>query len=122
MSATATLDRPTTSRPRRLSALEQANRVRLARAAIKRQIADGALPVTWVLREVPAEARGMTLGELLIAQRRWGQTRCRRLLAALDLGEHKPVGRLTDRQRQALLKRLDVDDEPSTPRWEREGA
>ncbi len=56
----------------------------------------------------------MTLGELLIAQHRWGQTRCRRLLAALDLGEHKPVGRLTDRQRQALLKRLDADDQSST--------
>ncbi len=106
MPAIATLDRLTTSRPQRLSALEQANRVRLARAAIKRQIADGTLPVTRVLRDVPAEAQGMTLGELLIAQRGWGQTRCRRLLAAVDLGEHKPVGRLTDRQRQALVRRL----------------
>ena len=52
MPATATLDRPTT-RPQRLSALEQANRVRLARAALKRQIADGTLPVTWVLRDSP---------------------------------------------------------------------
>ena len=48
----------------------------------------------------------MSLGELLIAQHRWGQARCRRLLAALDLGEHKPVGRLTDRQCQALLTRF----------------
>ncbi len=118
MPATATLDRPTTSRPQRLSALEQANHVRVARAAIKRQIADGTLPVTRMLREVPAEAKGMTLGELLIAQHRWGQTRCRRLLAALDLQEHKPVGRLTDRQRQTLLRRLGADDHPSTPRWD----
>ncbi len=103
-----------------LSALEQADRVRLARAAIKRQIADGALPVVWVLREVPAEAQGMTLGELLIVQRRWGQTRCRRLLGALDLGEHKSVGSLTDRQRQALLQRLGADDQPSTPPWGQE--
>ncbi len=106
MPATATLDRPTTSRPQRLSALARANRVRLARAALKRQVADGSLPVVWVLRDVPAEAQGMTLGELLIAQHRWGQARCRRLLAALALGEHKPVGRLTDRQRQALVRRL----------------
>ncbi len=58
-----------------------------------------------------------TLGELLMAQHRWGQARCRRLLAALDLGEHKPVGRVTERQRQALIRRLGDDDQPSAPRW-----
>jgi hypothetical protein len=66
LEATAT-PAPTTgnSVPQHLQALERANRVRLARADLKRSIANGDVPVTKVITECPWETRTMTLSELL---------------------------------------------------------
>jgi len=43
---------------------------------------------------------------LLISQRRWGQTRCRRFLAQVPMSEKKTVGSMTDRQRHTLATML----------------
>ena len=48
----------------------------------------------------------MAVSELLISQRRWGQTRCHKLLAQLPMSEQKTVGSMTDRQRRALAAML----------------
>jgi hypothetical protein len=88
--------------PQHLRALEHANRVRLARADLKRKIGSGRATVTEVLAEPPAEVAGMSISELLMSQRRWGRARCRRLLLSLNLPENKRIGTLTDRQRVAL--------------------
>ncbi len=56
--------------PQHLRALEQANRVRLARAELKRRVADGELPVAEVVLECPWEAESMTIGDLLASQQR----------------------------------------------------
>ncbi len=97
----------TTREPQHLRALERANRVRLARADLKRRIAAGELSAAEVVAENPWEAERMTLSELITAQRRWGSTRCRRFLAALHLPELKEVGTLTDRQRGELAGALE---------------
>ena len=44
----------------------------------------------------------MTIADLLMSQRRWGSTRCRRLLATIPMSETKTVGSMTERQRRAL--------------------
>jgi hypothetical protein len=89
-----------------MRALEQANRVRLARAELKRQIADGARSVADVVADCPWEAESMTIADLLMSQHRWGRTRCRRFLASVPMTETKSVGSMTVRQRTTLAARL----------------
>jgi hypothetical protein len=95
-----------TAEPQHLRALEHANRVRLARAELKRRIAAGDTLVPDVVLDSPWEAQSMELSELLMSQKRWGRERCRRLLLSLGIPENKQVGTLTERQRVALAAML----------------
>lgn len=92
--------------PQHLRALQQANRVRLARAELKRRVSTQATTVADVVLECPWEAESMDLSDLLMSQRRWGRARCRRVLLSLGLPENKQIGTLTDRQRRALALAL----------------
>ena len=91
-----------------MEALARANQVRLARAALKREICAGNRSVTEVVMECPWEAESMSLSELLCSQRRWGRARSRKLLASAALGEAKKVGTLTERQRRILAGALEA--------------
>lgn len=92
--------------PQHLQALERANRVRLARAALKRSIASGEISITKVITECPWQTETMTLSELLRSQSRWGRTRTRKLLASVGLSENKRLETLTERQRMLLVSQL----------------
>lgn len=107
--------------PQHLRALEHANRVRLARADLKRRIGAGAVTVAEVLTEPPAEVASMSISELLMSQRRWGRARCRRLLLSLGVPENKRIGTLTDRQLVALRVLLAerTPERPPSPRDDR---
>jgi hypothetical protein len=85
-----------------LRALEYANRVRLARARMKRKVAAGELPAADIILTCPWQAHSMSISDLLMAQRRWGRARCKRLLVSLGVPENKQIGTLTERQRRAL--------------------
>jgi hypothetical protein len=85
-----------------LRALEYANRVRLARARMKRRVAAGELSAAELVLSCPWQAHSMSISDLLMSQKRWGRTRCRRLLVSLSIPENKQVGTLTERQRLAL--------------------
>jgi hypothetical protein len=97
----------TSTEPQRLRALEHANAVRLARAELKRRIADGELSAASVILECPEAVQRWTVAELLMAQRRWGSTRCRKFLERNALSEIKTIGALTERQRHLLVEQLD---------------
>src|ERR1700677_777831 len=92
--------------PQYMRALERANQVRLARAELKRRVAIGDTEVAAVILECPWEAESMAVADLLMSQRRWGQTRCRKFLAQLAMSEKKTVGSMTDRQRRTLAAML----------------
>lgn len=92
--------------PQHLRALKHANRVRLARAELKRRIATQEITAAEVVEGCPWEAESMELSDLLMSQRRWGRARCRRLLLSLGLPENKQIGTLTERQRRALSAML----------------
>jgi hypothetical protein len=92
--------------PQHMQALAHANRVRLARASLKRAILANQIDVTDVVRNCPWEVETMTVGELLRSQRRWGRTRVRKFLSSLALNENRELGRLTDRQRNVLAFEL----------------
>jgi hypothetical protein len=86
--------------------LERANEVRLARAELKRRIAEGESSVAEVLQDPPDEAISWAIAELLMSQRRWGSSRCRKFLSKHQIVETKPVGALTERQRRMLVDEL----------------
>ena len=126
MGESATLD---AGQEQHLRALEYANRVRLARARMKRKIAAGELAAADVVLSCPWQARSMSISDLLMSQKRWGRTRCRRLLMSLSVPENKAVGTLTERQRAALAAVLstksgvaDAQAEVPTTRATRERA
>jgi hypothetical protein len=96
-----------TLEPQRLRALERANAVRLARAELKRRIADGEVSAAEVILDPPYEAGSWAICELLMSQRRWGSTRCRKFLSRNQITETKPLAALTERQRRLLAAQLE---------------
>jgi hypothetical protein len=96
------------SAPQHMQALAHANRVRLARASLKRAVLAGQLDAVEVIRTCPWEVETMTVGELLRSQRRWGRTRARKFLSFLALNENRELGRLTERQRNVLAAGLEA--------------
>ena len=94
--------------PQHMKALELANRVRLARAELKRRICRGEITAAEVVVTCPWEAESMAISDLLVSQRRWGRTRCRKFLASIQMSENKPVGSLTERQQRTLAALLEA--------------
>src|ERR1700756_1793843 len=106
MNATATIpDRPC-DHPQYMRALERANQVRLARAELKRKVAANEIDVADVIMDCPWEAESMAVGDLLMSQRPWGQTRGRKFLVQIPTTEMKTIGSMTRRQRVALAELL----------------
>src|SRR5436190_3723758 len=105
-----------------LRALARANRVRLARAELKRQIAAEEISASQVILDCPWEAASMSISDLLMCQRRWGRARCRRLLVSLGVPENKQIGTLTERQRLALAAVLTAKRGPVAPAADEEAA
>ena len=103
MNATATV---APAGPQYMRALERANKVRLARADLKRRVSTGELNVSEVILDCPWEAESMAVADLLMSQRRWGQTRCRKFLSQIPMSEKKTIGSMTDRQRRTLAAML----------------
>jgi hypothetical protein len=94
--------------PQHMQALELANRVRLARAELKRCIGRGQVTAAEVVVTCPWEAESMVISDLLLSQRRWGRTRCRKFLTSIQMSENKTVGSLTERQRRTLAALLEL--------------
>jgi hypothetical protein len=90
----------------RVRALGRANEVRLARAELKRRIGDGDLSAADVIMLCPEGAKSWPMLDMLMSQRRWGSKRCRAFLEANQIGELKPVGALTQRQKVMLADKL----------------
>jgi hypothetical protein len=105
---------PVAEVPQHMQALARANRVRLARAELKRSIGRGEVDVAEILdpaKALPEEAESMPVCQLLAAQHRWGVVRTRRALGRLEIKERREVGALTRRERSclvAVLRREDV--------------
>jgi hypothetical protein len=98
-----------------MRALERANQVRVARAALKRRVATGEADVGEIVLGCPWMAETMSVGELLASQKQWGRTRSRKFLSPIGLTETKTLVTLTGRQRAILVslllaKRGEVDE------------
>lgn len=108
-----------TDQPQHMQALGVANRHRFARAKLKRQVKAGQVAVADLLDPAVGllpDYEAMPIAELVRAQRHWGETRTRRLLARLAIGEKRPIGGLTSRERRALVDALN-GVEVANRRW-----
>ncbi len=94
--------------PQHLRALARANEVRLARAELKRRVLEHEVTVAEIVLDPPEAAENMTVADLLMSQKRWGHTRCRKFLGAIPMSEAKTVGAMTERQRRAVAEALDA--------------
>src|SRR5258708_12517771 len=99
MNATATV---APAGPQYMRALERANQVRLARADLKRRVAVDQVAVAEVIMDCPWEAESMAVGDLLMSQRPWGQTRCRKFLAQVPMSEKHTIASITHPQPPTL--------------------
>ncbi len=83
-----------------MQALAKGNRVRLARAQIKRDLKAGRVLILAALDL--DDAQGMKVYDLLMAQPRWGRERAHKVLFSVPLSNGKLLSELTDRQRASL--------------------
>jgi len=97
---------PVAASAQRMQALQRANEVRVARAALKRLIGRGETSAAEAILSGASEIQNMAVIELLLSQRSWGRARCCGVLMAIPLSENKPIGSLTDRQQRVLVARL----------------
>jgi hypothetical protein len=88
--------------PQFMQALEKANSTRLAFASVKRQLAAGDITLAQALDEPCVQ--NLDIREVLCAQRRWGDVRAEKALLMIPITGRKPIRKLTDRQRQQLIR------------------
>jgi hypothetical protein len=95
---------PARTTQQRLGALEKANKIRVQRSRLKKDLAGGRVQITDVLAEPPAFAETERVAVLLLAVPTYGRSRVSKLLVRERISETKRVGGLTDRQRHALIQ------------------
>lgn len=97
------LDRTT---DQRRAALQKANAVRYARAALKLALRDREIDAADVVTAPASEYLTMRVADLLLAIPQYGRTKVRKVMRELLISDGKTLGGLSDRQRQALAERL----------------
>jgi hypothetical protein len=95
----------------RLSALEEANRVRFARADAKRDLKSGELDVYDLLMEPSEELKGAKVEEMLLAMRGMGRVKVTRVLREAGISRAKTLVGLTHGQRDRLIRALGCGEE-----------
>lgn len=95
---------PVASPPQHMRELAHANRVRRARSDLRHRLERGETQAAEVLADVPPEAKTLPVLDLLCYQPRWGRTRALRVLDEVPVRENKPLGDMTCRQRDELIR------------------
>lgn len=96
-----------------MEALDKANKVRLGRAEVKRDVHNGKCTVIDVLECMPYVCESMSIYELLTSQRRWGRRRALKLLKSYTcranltgIRESKKLKFLTPLEKDFLILKL----------------
>lgn len=97
----------------RFLALARANRIRAARAELKRRLRSGEMAAAEVVLRRSRDTDTMTIGTVLLSQPGWGPRRSSTMLRSVSLPETKMLGSLTERQRLMLAAVLDRESNPA---------
>ncbi len=95
----------------RRSALEEANRVRYARAATKQRLKSGKLGIYELLMDPSEELKGAKVEEMLLAMRGMGRIKVTRVMREAGVSRSKTLVGLTHGQRDRLIRALGCDGE-----------
>ena len=95
----------------RKDALQEANRVRFARAAAKRDLKSGSLGIYDLLMEPSEELKGAKVEEMLLAMRGMGRVKVSRTMRSAGISRAKTLVGLTHGQRDRLIRVLGCDEE-----------
>ena len=87
----------------RMRALQIANGVRTRRAILKRDLTEGNLLISELLRNPHPDVEGMRVGDLVRSVPLVGPVKADRVLRAMQVQPSLPVGRLSSRRREQLL-------------------
>lgn len=98
-----------TSQERR-SALEEANRIRFARADAKRELKSGERNIYGLLMDPSEELKGAKVEEMLLAVRGMGRVKVTRILREAGVSRSKTLVGLTHGQRDRLLEALGCEE------------
>ncbi len=102
---------PERSVQERRSALEEANRVRFARADAKRFLKRGDLSLYELLMNPSEELKGAKVEEMLLAVRGMGRVKVTRIMREAGVSRSKTLVGLTHGQRDRLIRALGWDEE-----------
>ena len=102
---------PERTAQQRLRALEEANRVRFARADAKRGLRSGELTLYDLLMDPSEELKGAKVEEMLLAVRGMGRVKVAKILREAGVSRSKTLVGLTHGQRDRLIKALGWDEE-----------
>ena len=94
----------------RRSALEEANRVRFARAGAKRDLKSGGLDIYELLMDPSEELKGAKVEEMLLAMRGMGRIKVMRVLREAGISNAKTLVGLTHGQRDRLIRVLGCEE------------
>jgi hypothetical protein len=94
----------------RRSALEEANRVRFARAATKRLLKSGELSIYQLLMDPSEELKGAKVEEMLLAVRGMGRIKVTRIMREAGVSRAKTLVGLTHGQRDRLIRALGCEE------------
>lgn len=94
----------------RRDALEEANRVRFARADAKRDLKSGELPIHDLLMDPSLELKGAKVEEMLLAMRGVGRIKANRIMRESGISRSKTLVGLTHGQRDRLIRALGCEE------------
>lgn len=97
---------PTQTRDQAMEHLVIANRIRIGRAEVKRDIRARRRSLAAVLLDPPECCESALVTELIRAMPRWGIARALKLMHAAEVRPSRQVGNLTMRERTALVNLL----------------
>src|SRR5215213_650167 len=94
----------------RKHALEEANRVRFARAATKRDLKSGNLAIYDLLMDPSEELKGAKVEEMLLAVKGIGRIKVTRVMRDSGISRSKTLVGLTHGQRDRLIRALGCEE------------
>lgn len=105
-SVTRPQEAPERSHDQRMAALQRANGIRSARAALKRDLKAGRTTIHDLLHSPPEYVMTAKVFDMLLAVPKYGRVKANRVLQQCRVSPAKTIGGLSERQRRELIDRL----------------
>jgi hypothetical protein len=97
---------PERSLNQRMDALERANKIRTARAQLKRDLKAGKTSIHQLLLKPPSYLETAKVFDMLLAVPKYGRVKANKVLTQCRISPSKTIGGLSERQRTELVSML----------------